>query len=143
MEEKIQRIPSVSLILPDNSMYDQKGKVDIVRGQFDKSTASIMFRASFPNAGGLLRSGNTGKIIVSQHNKNVIQIPQAATYELQNKVMAYVIGKGNKLKSVSLKIAKKTALNYIISEGLKPGDLVVSKGIERLQEGMQVKVSNH
>lgn len=143
MEEKIKGIPSVSLMLPDNSMYDQKGKVDIVRGQFDKSTASIMFRASFPNAGGLLRSGNTGKIIVSQHNKNVIQIPQAATYELQNKVMAYIIGKDNKLKSVSLKIAKKTALNYIVSEGLKPGDLVVSKGIERLQEDMQVKVSNH
>lgn len=141
IEEKIKRIPSVRLMLPDNSVYEEQGKVDIVQGQFDKSTGSIMFRASFPNAGGLLRSGNTGKIIMSQYNKNVIQIPQSATYELQNKVMAYVVGKDNKLKSVSLKIRQKTALNYIISEGLKPGDILVSKGLERLHEGIQVKVS--
>ena len=141
IEEKIKRIPSVRLMLPDNSVYDEQGKVDIVQGQFDKSTGSITFRASFPNAGGLLRSGNTGKIIMSQYNKNVIQIPQSATYELQNKVMAYVVEKNNKLKSVSLKIGQKTALNYIISEGLKPGDILVSKGLERLHEGIQVKVS--
>jgi membrane fusion protein (multidrug efflux system) len=141
IEEKIKRIPSVRLMLPDNSVYDEQGKVDIVQGQFDKSTGSIMFRASFPNNGGLLRSGNTGKIIMSQYNKNVIQIPQSATYELQNKVMAYVVGKDNKLNSVSLKIRQKTALNYIISEGLKPGDILVSKGLERLHEGIQVKVS--
>lgn len=141
IEEKIKRIPSVRLMLPDNSVYDEQGKVDIVQGQFDKSTGSITFRASFPNSGGLLRSGNTGKIIMSQYNKNVIQVPQSATYELQNKVMAYVVEKNNKLKSVSLKIGQKTALNYIISEGLKPGDILVSKGLERLHEGIQVKVS--
>lgn len=142
IEQKIKNIPSVRLMLPDNTFYDQQGKVDIVQGQFEKSTASIMFRASFPNNGGLLRSGNTGKIIMSQYNKNVIQIPQSATYELQNKVMAYVVEKNNKLKSVSVKVTQKTALNYIISEGLKPGDLLVSKGLERLHEGIQVKVSN-
>lgn len=141
IEQKIKSIPSVRLMLPDNTFYDQQGKVDLVQGQFDKSTASIMFRASFDNRGGLLRSGNTGKIIMSQFNKNVIQIPQSATYELQNKVMAYVVGKNNMLKSVSVKVAQKTALNYIISEGLQPGDVLVSKGLERLHEGIQVKVS--
>lgn len=143
INEKIKNIPSVRLLLPDNSIYEEEGKVDIVQGQFDKTTAAITFRASFPNPGGLLRSGNTGKIIVSQYNKDVIEIPQAATYELQNKTMAYVIGKDSKLKSVSLKIANKTALNYIISEGLKPGDMLVSKGLERLQEGIEVKKSKY
>ncbi|WP_316836514.1 efflux RND transporter periplasmic adaptor subunit [Pedobacter nutrimenti] len=142
IDEKIKRIPPVTLLLPDNSIYNEKGKVDLVQGQFDKSTAAITFRASFPNPGGLLRSGNTGRITLSQNNTDVIQIPQVATFELQNKVMAYLIGKDNKLRSVSLKIAEKDALNYIISDGLKAGDRIVAKGLERLQEGITVKPLN-
>lgn len=139
IEEKIKNIPPVTLLLPDNTEYPEKGKVEIVQGQFDKATAAITFRASFPNASGLLRSGNTGTVILPQYRSNIIQIPQAATFEIQNKIMAYVIGKDNKLKNVSLKIADKDDTHYVITDGLKPGDRIVSKGLERLHEDMVVK----
>lgn len=141
LEDKLKNVPPVTLLLADNSVHEYKGKVDIVQGQFDKTTGSITFRASFPNPGGLLRSGNTGKVQLPSRIEDAIQIPQTATFELQNKTMAYVIGKDNRLRSVSLTIADKDTLNYIVSQGLRPGDQIVAKGLDRLQEGIQVKIS--
>jgi membrane fusion protein (multidrug efflux system) len=141
MEEKIKNMANVTLLLPDNSEYPQKGKVEMVEGQFDKTTAAITFRASFPNESGLLRSGNTGTVVLPQYSRHVIQIPQSATFELQNKVMAFVIDKNNKLDGVSLQISGKDDTSYIVSAGLKPGDRIVSNGLQRLHEDMVVRTS--
>jgi membrane fusion protein (multidrug efflux system) len=138
MEEKIKQVPSVSLMLADNSVYGEMGRIDIVKGQFDETTAAITFRAIFPNAGSLLRSGNTGKVIIPFKYSDVIRIPQAATFQMQNKIMAYVIGKNDTLKSMSLKVLDKDDQYYIVSEGVKPGDNMVVKGTDRLREGMVV-----
>lgn len=138
MEEKIKQVPGVSLILADNSVYGEMGRIDIVKGQFDETTAAITFRAIFPNAGSLLRSGNTGKVIIPFKYSDVIRIPQAATFQMQNKIMAYVIGKNDTLESMSLKVLDKDDQYYIVSEGVKPGDNMVVKGIDRLREGMVV-----
>ena len=62
IEEKIKQMPPVELVLADNSVYPLKGKVQTVSGQFNNSMGAISFRASFQNADGLLRSGNTGRI---------------------------------------------------------------------------------
>jgi membrane fusion protein (multidrug efflux system) len=142
IEEKINQVPGVSLMLSDNSLYEQKGKIDIVKGQFDKTTAAITFRATFPNTGGLLRSGNTGKVIIPVLYPDAISIPQAATFQMQDKILAYVIGKDNVLTSVSLKILDKSDKYYVVSEGLKQGDKIVIKGVDRLREGQQVSPKN-
>jgi len=60
--DKVKQMPPVQLVLADNSLYPQAGKVELVDGQFDKTVGAIKFRASFPNAEGMLRSGSTGKV---------------------------------------------------------------------------------
>lgn len=142
IEEKIKQVPHVSLMLSDNSLYEQKGKIDIVKGQFDRTTASITFRATFPNTGGLLRSGNTGKVIIPVRYPDALSIPQSATFQMQDKILAYVIGKDNTLTSRSLKIIDKNDKYYIISEGLKQDDNIVTKGVDRLHEGQLVIPKN-
>lgn len=138
IEEKLANIPPVTLVLPDNSVYPETGKVETVQGQFDKATAAITFRASFPNTHGLLRSGNTGVIILSQRTNGAIQIPQAATFEIQNKVLVYKLDRNNRIINSPVTIADKNEVNYIISEGLQPGDRIVARGLDRLRENMQV-----
>ena len=54
--------------------------------------------------------------------------------------MAYIVEKNNKLRNVSLTIEGKDNENYIISSGLKAGDRVVSKGLQKLKEGIIVQV---
>src|SRR3546814_13183265 len=60
--EKIDSLPPVELMLADGSPYPEKGKVELVSGQFDNSVGAITFRAVFPNTDRVLRSGNTGRI---------------------------------------------------------------------------------
>ncbi len=47
IEEKIKNMPPVELVLPDGSVYSQKGRVQLVAGQFDNSVGAISFRAVF------------------------------------------------------------------------------------------------
>lgn len=90
--DKIDQVQAVSLLLADNTNYGEKGKIDMINGQFDKTTGSIILRAVFPNSKALIRSGNTGKIQMQINHKDVFIIPQSATVDIQDKTFVYAIG---------------------------------------------------
>jgi len=139
LQEKIKHLPPVSLVLSDDSTYAIQGKVDMVDGQFDKTTAAITLRASFANQNGVLRSGNTGKIRLGLQHQNVAVIPIDATFEVQDKVFVYTVGDSNKVNKQPVVLAGKTGTNYLVKEGLKPQDRVVTAGIDHLQEGQAIQ----
>lgn len=138
IEEKIRKVPAVELLLADGSAYAQKGKISTVEGQFNRTTGAITFRATFPNAGGTLRTGNTGKIRISQLLNEVLVVPQASTFEIQDKVFVYVVGDSNKVAGRPITVAGKTAYYYFVGSGLKAGDKIVFAGAGNLQEGMMI-----
>lgn len=142
LEQKIAHLPEVELVTADGTVYGKKGKIELVNGQFDKNTAAITLRASFPNGDGLLRSGNTGKIKLGLEFKNVINIPQAATQEMQDKLFVYVVGKDNTISKKSIEVSGNTATNYIIKAGLQKGDKIVSSGFDHIVEGQQIQPKN-
>lgn len=135
LNDKIKNLPQVTLVLADNSLYEQKGKIDMVDGQFDKTTGAITLRANFPNAKGLLRSGNTGKVRLGITHDNAIIIPQSATVEVQDKVFVYAVSKDNKVTKIPVNILGKSGTDYLVKDGLKAGDRIVFKGFETLQDG--------
>ena len=139
IQDKIKNSPLVNLILSDGSQYDHTGKIESISGLVDPSTGSFSMRATFPNPNGLLRSGYSATIQFPNNLENVIIIPQSATYELQGKVFAYVIGTDNKVKSVEIKIEElPDGLTYAVTSGLKQGDKVVVEGIGLLKDDTQV-----
>lgn len=131
----MKNLPPVDLVLTDNDTYAQKGKIDMIDGQFDKNTGSITLRASFPNASGLLRSGNTGKVRLSLQHNDTMLVPQAATVEVQDKVFVFSVGEGNKVSKQPIKVIGVSGTNYLISDGLKSGDKIVIKGMDGLKDG--------
>ena len=135
IEEKIKQLPPVELVLADNSIYPEKGKVEIAEGQFDRTTGTINFRASFPNTQGVLRSGNTGKIRIAKSFANTIVIPQEATYELQDKVFVFAVGDSNKVASKPINIAGTSGNYYLLQGGIGAGEKIVYTGLERLRDG--------
>ncbi|WP_269227728.1 efflux RND transporter periplasmic adaptor subunit [Flavobacterium eburneipallidum] len=137
--DKINHLPPVSLILADNNAYPQKGKIDMVDGQFDKTTGAITLRATFPNANGTLRSGNTGKIRLGINHDNAILVPQSATVEMQDKIFVFTLNKENKVSKMPITVIGKSGVNYLISEGVKSGDQIVLSGIDKLQEGQLIQ----
>jgi len=135
LSDKLKHLPAVDLLLTDNSEYTQQGKIDMIDGQFDKTTGAITLRASFPNAQGLLRSGNTGKVRLSLQHKNALIVPQSATVEMQDKVFVFALADSNKVKKSPLTIIGKSGTNYLVKDGVKAGDQIVLSGLDRLQEG--------
>lgn len=133
--DKLKHLPAVSLVLTDNTEYTQQGKIDMIDGQFDKNTGAITVRASFANAQGLLRSGNTGKIRLSLQHTDALIIPESATLEMQDKVFVFAVADSNKVKKVPITIIGKSGTNYLVKDGVKKGDQIVLSGIDHLQEG--------
>lgn len=139
LNEKIKNLPPVTLVLPNGTAYEQTGRIDMVNGQFDKTTGAITLRASFPNTQGLLRSGNTGRVKLGITHGNTVTIPQAATLEVQDKIFVYTVDKANKVAKVPVTIFGKSGTDYLVKDGLKAGDRIVYKGFEGLQDGTVVK----
>jgi membrane fusion protein (multidrug efflux system) len=139
LSAKLKQLPPVSLLLADNTLYPVKGRIDMVDGQFDKNTGAITLRAVFPNAQSLLRSGNTGKIRLQQQHNDALLVPQSATIDVQDKIFVYAVGDSNKVSKHALDIIGKSGTDYIVKEGIKPGDRIVFSGLDHLTEGTVVR----
>jgi membrane fusion protein (multidrug efflux system) len=135
LEEKIKQLRPVSLVIADGNIYPYKGKVDIVNGQFDKTTGAITLRATFPNPQKLLRSGNTGKIRLEEFFASAILIPISATTDQQDKIFVFALADSNKVRRQTITVSGKSGNNYIVSDGIKPGDKIVVTGVQTLTDG--------
>jgi membrane fusion protein, multidrug efflux system len=132
--DKIQQLPPVDLILSDNTIYPEKGKVEMVAGQFTTGTGAIPFRASFPNPNGTLRSGGTGRVRISIKLPAGLVIPQEATYELQDKVFVFLLNDSNKVNSIPVHVSGKAGNYFLVDQGIKAGDRIVY-GVETVSDG--------
>ena len=131
-------LPEASLILADGIEYQEKGKIDAISGQINKSTGAISLRASFPNSEDLMRSGNTGTIKIQETRKNVILIPQEITTNIQDKTFVHLLSEENKVILREIKINGVADKNFIVSDGLDRNDVVIKTGFNKLSEGMRV-----
>jgi membrane fusion protein (multidrug efflux system) len=111
----------------------------MIDGQFDKNTGAITLRASFPNPQGLLRSGNTGRVRLSMPHDGAIMVPASATVEMQDKVFVYALGDSNKVAKKPITIIGKNGTNYLVQDGVKPGDRIVFTGLDHLQDGAVIQ----
>ncbi|RYG01379.1 MAG: efflux RND transporter periplasmic adaptor subunit [Chitinophagaceae bacterium] len=139
LNDKIKNLPPVSLVLSDNTVYGEPGRIDMVDGRFDKTTGAITLRAVFPNKNNLLRSGNTGRIRLQQEHSNAILVPQSATVEVQDKVFVYAVGDSNRVSKHPLHIIGKSGNDYIVESGVKNGDRIVISGLDHLSEDLVIK----
>jgi membrane fusion protein (multidrug efflux system) len=135
LEQKIKQMPPVELVLASDSVYSEKGKVELAEGQFNKTTGTINFRAKFPNAEGILRSGNTGKIRIARSLSNSIIVPQESTFELQDKIFVYTVADSNKIVTKPIAVSGKTTNYYFVSNGVNPGEKIVLSSQSTLMMG--------
>jgi membrane fusion protein, multidrug efflux system len=139
LKDKLKSLPPVTLLLADNTEFAKQGSIDMIDGQFDKNTGAITLRASFPNAQGLLRSGNTGKVRLSLMHKDALIVPESATVDMQDKVFVFTVGDSSKVKKQAITIVGKSGENYLVKDGIKVGDQLVLSGVDKLQEGMVIQ----
>ncbi len=140
LQEKFTKLPDVSLILADNSVYKTPGRIETASGLVDQQTGAINVRAGFPNPEGILRSGGSGIVRIPQYVDSVLIIPQKTTYELQGKHFVYLLGPDNKVHNTEIEVLVGNLKDsYVVTGGLKAGDQVVLEGIASLRNDTEIK----
>lgn len=140
LQEKLSKLPDVSLVLADNSIYELPGRIETASGLVDPQTGTVNIRASFPNPQGLLRSGGSGLVRITQSVDSAIIVPQKTTYELQGKHFVYLLNDSNKVHNTEVEIlAGNLKDSYVVTRGLNPGDKIVLEGITTLRNNMEIK----
>ena len=138
-EEALKNMPAIDLQLNDKSAYSERGQIESISGVIDRSTGTVSLRAVFPNKEGLLHSGGAGNVIVPVQKTAALTIPQAATFEIQDKRYVYKVVDG-KAQSSQVQVTRVNGgREFIVDEGLAPGDVIVAEGVGLLREGTPVK----
>ena len=139
MDEALKNMPEVELRLNDNSVYDKKGVIESISGVIDRQTGTVVARVVFPNESRLLHSGASGTVVVPSIYKDCIAIPQTATVRMQDKTIVYKVVDGKAVSTLITVAANNDGREYVVLDGLKAGDEIVSEGAGLVREGMQVK----
>ena len=128
------------LILADNSEFPSKGKIADSLNQVDPKTGTLELQASFPNPQHRLLPGQFGRIRVQvDERKNALLVPQRAVQQLQNLQTVYAVGPDNKVQARPVTTAERVGDQWVIDQGLRPGDRVIVEGQLRVRPGALVQ----
>ena len=131
--------PSVEFIQADGLPYPGRGQIIYVNRQVGTQTGTIQLAAQFPNEGATLRPGGYGQVrIQTGMDKDALLIPQAAVIEVQSLYQVVVLTPDNKASFRPVKVGERVGPNWVISEGLKPGEKVIVEGFMKVREGVPV-----
>jgi membrane fusion protein (multidrug efflux system) len=132
--------PPLELILADGTVYSEKGKMLYTDRQVDVTTGSIRVVAAFSNPDNILRPGQFGRVRAATETvKDALLVPQRAVNELQGTFQLAVVGDGNKVSVRSVKVGERFGTMWIIQSGVKPGELVIVEGLQKVRDGSVVK----
>ena len=137
VQQKLKNIPEVELIMANDEIYPEKGKIQTVTGQINPQTGTIQFRASFANKDGLLSNGNSGIVRIPKSYKNALIVPESATFEQQGLVYVYTIEKDT-ARATKVEIIDRAHNFALIKTGVKPGDKIIAKGTGKVKTGTPV-----
>ena len=139
IDAAIKKMPAVSLVLSDGSTYSQSGVISTVSGVIDQSTGSVQMRATFDNAGHVLRSGGSGSVLVPTHAEDAIMVPQSATFDVQDKKFVYVVNADKTVATREITVlSQNNGQSYVVTSGLKAGERIVVDGVNKLKNGQQI-----
>lgn len=131
----------VDFIFSSGQKYEFKGIQDFHDNKIDESTGTITLRATFPNPNDELLQGGFGKVIIYSNKKDEMPIvPQTATLENQEGLFVYILDEDNLPRISYIKTMGQSGENWIISEGVKAGDRIITTGMQKVIPGSQIKI---
>jgi membrane fusion protein (multidrug efflux system) len=125
---------AVEFIQANNEPYPYKGTIIFVNRQITAGTGTIQLAAAFPNKDAILRPGGFGQVrIRTRHRANALLIPQPAVIEVQTNYQVAVLNPEGRAVFRPVKVGDRVGTNWIITDGLKPGEKVVVDGFQKIQ----------
>jgi membrane fusion protein (multidrug efflux system) len=137
--DKVKNL-EVQFILNDGSVFPETGKLDFANREIDPATGSLLVQATVENKTKLLRPGQYVKVrFKSDEIPNAVLVPQQAINQMQSIYMAYVVNDSNKINPRPVKTGIRTGSNWVITDGIKPGERVALIGNAIIKPNMEIK----
>jgi membrane fusion protein (multidrug efflux system) len=134
--------PELHLLLADGSTLPEMGQIRDTLNQVDEKTGTLEVQATFPNPRHVVLPGQFGRIrLVSHEARNVLTVPQRAVQEMQNMQSVFTVSPDNKVEVRGIVTGDRTGDDWIITQGLKPGDKVIVEGVQKVRPGSPVQTS--
>ena len=129
----------VRAILPNGQEYPHPGSVDFLDIQANQGADTLTVRAVFPNPDSWLVSGQIVNVTVEAGEPTqTLTIPQAALQVDQSGSYVLVVAPDDKVEQRRVKLGPVQGADITVSEGLKPGELVIVEGIQKVRPGEAV-----
>jgi RND family efflux transporter MFP subunit len=149
-----------TILMPDNTLYPENGKISIIDRAVDSQTGSIRVRLVFPNPKNSLRVGMS--CVVRVHNQETtpqLLLPSKAVVEQMGEYFVFVAKDTTinnpkaktdtgRVKKEFVAIQKKVQVgqtigpNVIVLSGINDGDKIVTDGVQSLHDGSQITTKN-
>ena len=133
----------VQLLLEDGSAYPHEGTLEFSDVTVDQNTGTITLRAVFPNPEGDLLPGMYVRALLQEAVKeNALLVPQqAVSRDGAGKPFAYVVDSQKKLQRRVLETDRAVGDQWLVQNGLEPGDQLVVDGQQNAAPGLEVNVT--
>jgi membrane fusion protein (multidrug efflux system) len=129
----------LELILADGNVYPEKGTFAFADREVDIKTGTIKVAITFPNPGNKLRPGQFAKVrALTAMKKGALLVPQRAVAELQGRYQVAVVDQRNRVEIRPVTVAEQVDKLWVIQEGLKGGEQVVTEGLQKVGQGTLV-----
>lgn len=130
----------IEAILPDGRPAPQQGKLGFIDPVMDPATGTQEFRAVLPNPDRLLLPGQFVRVrLLGITRDSAILIPQRAVLQAMGRQSVYVVGPGDTLKVHDVTATSWQGHEWLIEQGLSPGDRVVVEGVQKAFPGTKVR----
>jgi RND family efflux transporter MFP subunit len=140
--ERLKQLET-QLILTDGKPYPMMGTNFAVDREIGATTGSLRVEALFPNPNYVLRPGQFAHIRLKFDTRhNAILVPQRAVSELQGSYQIALVDADNKIHIQPVQVGERSGTQWIIEDGLHPGDRIVVEGLQKVREGTSVVTTN-
>ena len=131
----------VSLGLATGVNHPYEGRIDFVDNHVDAATGTIKMRAVIPNPDKTQRPGQYVDVtVLLTDDHDAVLVPAPAVAEDEAGHYLFVVDKDNKAERRSVRVGALYKDRYIVNDGVKPGDRVIVKGIQKVHGGKPVDV---
>jgi membrane fusion protein (multidrug efflux system) len=131
----------VRVKLPDGSYYGATGTVEFSEVLVDQNTGTVTLRARFPNPQSLLLPGMfvTAEFAQAIDTSAFLVPQQAISRDPQGNATLFVVGPGNRAVQRTVVTARTQGPYWVVTQGLAPGEKVITQGTANLKDGAQIK----
>ncbi|TGD83131.1 efflux RND transporter periplasmic adaptor subunit [Hymenobacter wooponensis] len=128
------------LVLPDGTRYDQPGKILAIDRGVNQQTGTVQIRVQFANPKRQLKDGmSTVLRVLNRQSGRRVVVPYKAVVEQMGENFIFVAGDSSKAHQRKVQLGPRLRDQIVVMEGIKPGDQVVTEGLQRLRDGGQIQ----